>query len=250
MKKYLFILILILTFASLSASNLNTVENPTAALLNAGEARISQIIYKENGMMFCVDVGLFEAFQIGVGYGAEHLVGDKEPEWHEYPVVKARVRIVEETFTTPAMAVGVDTQGHGAYHKGTNRFDIKSKGAYFVLSKNYDMMGLIGFDAGANYTFENTKGDQDWDIFAGVYKTLGESFTLFADFSAGLNDTQGKDHKHDMISGRGRTYLNTAFQWNITDQFALKFLMHDLLKNKRTTELFDRSIVLDYRWFF
>ena len=250
MKKYLFIILTLIITAKLMSNNLNSVDNPTAALLGTGEVRIHQKIYKDNGMLIGVDVGLFDAFQFGVSYGAEQIVGNKNPEWHKYPSVKARLRIMEETFTKPAFAIGIDTQGHGSYHDGLKRYDIKSKGAYLVVSKNYAMMGLLGLDLGANYTFENTDDDIAFDLFAGAYKTLGENITLFADFSAAFNDLNGKDKPNDKISGRGRGYLNTAIQWNITEQFALKLLMHDLLQNKRSTELFDRSIVLDYRWFF
>jgi len=250
MKKYNIVLIFSFILLPILANNLNIVENPTAALLGTGEARITQKIYKDNGMIFGIDVGLLDAFQFGVGYGAEHIVGDQEPNWHKYPVVSARFRIIDEVFTLPALAIGIDTQGHGAYHVKEKRFDIKSKGAYFVVSKNYEMFGLLGFDIGANYSFEKTKGDEDFDIFGGMYKTLGSALIVFAEFTAGLNDTNGKNRTDDIITGRGRTYLNAALQWNINEQFSIKFLTHDIFKNKRQTELFDRSIILDYRWFF
>ena len=251
MKKGIIFLMVVMLLSPLLSNNLTTVDNPTAALLGAGEARIHQKIYRENGMLIGIDVGIFDSFQFGVGYGAEHIVGEKEPNWHKFPTVNAKFRIVDETFVLPALAIGIDTQGHGAYHENLKRYDIKSKGAYVVVSKNYAIMGLLGMDFGANYSFEEARGDDfDFDGFAGVYKTLGSSITIFADMSVGLNDQNGIDDHTDQISGRGRGYLNAAIQWDVTEQFSLKLLIHDILKNKRSTELFDRSIVLDYRWFF
>ena len=251
MKKMIIFFLVVMILSPLLSNNLTTVDSPTAALLSAGEARIHQKIYRENGMLLGIDVGIFDAFQFGVSYGAENIVGEKEPNWHKFPAVNAKFRLIDETFVLPAFAIGIDTQGHGAYHEDLKRYDIKSKGAYVVVSKNYAIMGLFGIDIGANYSFEEAIDDDlEFDFFAGAYKTFGSRITLLADVAVGLNDQNGENDPTDMISGRGRTYLNAAVQWNVTEQFSLKLLMHDLLKNKRSTELFDRSIVLDYRWFF
>ena len=251
MKKIILFFIAIIILSPLLSNNLTTVDNPTAALLSSGEARIHQKIYRENGMLVGIDVGIFDFFQFGVSYGAENIVGEKEPNWHKFPTVNAKIRVIDETFTLPALALGIETGGHGAYHEGFKRYDIKSKGAYVVVSKNYAIMGLFGIDFGANYSFEEARDDDlDFDVFAGAYKTIGSKVTILADLSLGLNDRNGDNPPYRYIAGRDRTYLNGAIQWNVTEQFSLKLLMHDLLKNKRSTELFDRSIVLDYRWFF
>ena len=247
---------LIVMLNLLCANNLSTVENPTASLLNQGEVRIVQKIYKMNSMMLGAEVGLFDIFQFGMAYGAEEVVGDNDIKLHNIPAFKAKVRLLEETFVLPAIALGVDTQGHGSYYKkvtneydetiSQNRFEVKSKGGYAVLSKNFIMWGLIGFDLGANYTFEGTKDDQKFAAFAGMYKTIGEKVTVLADFSAGFNDrdTEGP------LAVRNRGFLNSALQFQATDQLAVKFMLHDMFRNRKETNGFDRSILIDYRWHF
>ncbi len=248
MRKLIIGLFILLLSFNLNAVYLYTVENPTCGVLSKGEARIFQKVYKENGMMIGTEVGLFDNFAFGVSYGAEHLVGDQKPEWHNKVDFYARFRFIQETIHYPAFAIGVNTQGHGVYYNDRKRYDIKSKGAYLVASKNYSFMGLIGFDAGVNYTFEDEKDydNTNIDLFTGVYKTIGQNLTIFADYSFGLNDN---DDNSD-LSGRGKGYFNTAVELKISEQLTIKLLLHDLFKNKPQTEVFDRSLLIDYRWFF
>ena len=247
MKKTLIMLITILVLKPLYANDLYTVINPTAGILGKGEARIHQKVFKHNGMIIGTDVGLFDNFYFGVAYGAEQVVGDQKPIWYNKVDFHARFRIINETLTTPAIAIGVDTHGNGAYYKSQRRYDYKSKGAYCVASKNFEFLGLIGFDFGFNYTFEGKNDNEEsFDIFTGVYKTIGQSLVIFSDFSAGINDND----KNCDLSGRSRGYFNTGAQLKINEQLTIKLLMHDLFENKRNTNYFDRAIVIDYRWFF
>ena len=228
------------------ASNLFTIDNPTAAMLQRGEAAINSKLYQNDAIVMGTDVGIADFFQIGLAFGGEHILGNQNPKWTRVDY-KVKLRIINETLSLPAIAIGVDTQGHGTYHKDTKRYEIKSKGAYAVLSKNFELLGLIGFDLGANYSFDDHKTKaNDLDIFTGIYKTAGDYVTLFIDFSTGLNDIDSNDE----YAGLKRGYLNTAVQFNVNEQFSIKLLLHDLLRNRKQTELFDRSLVLDYRWFF
>jgi len=255
--RYIFSLLIFITMMiPLFANNLYTVDNPTAAQLERGEARVDMKLYKENGIAIGADVGLFENFQFGVSYCTTNLIGDKEPEWLNKVEFKGRFRIINEDILTPALSIGVDTQGHGAYSKANKRYDMMSKGLYTVASKNFNFLGLLGFDVGCNYTFEksNTQ-NKHFDIFAGAYKTIGEPVTVFIDWSAGINDYTDENYDElpsdiQRIIGRGRSYINTGVQVSLTENFALKLLMYDMFRNKRTTELFDRALILDYRWHF
>ena len=251
MKRLILFSILFIFILPLIANNLFLVENPTAGILSRGEARINMKVFQNNGFLIGADVGLFDNFQFGLSVGGNEIVGRNEPEFNKVDY-KAKFRIFNETLMFPAIAIGVDTQGHGRYFKEQNRYDIMSKGAYLVASKNYSLLGLFGFDIGFNYTFEDT-GDfnDEYDIFAGIYKTLGENLILFADFSAGLNDRKlnNEEDIYDILTRR-RGFLNTGVEFQINDQLTIKFLMHDLFRNKHETKYFDRSILIDYRWFF
>jgi len=255
--RYLFIILLFISlFLPVYAKNLYTVDNPTAAQLDKGEARVDLKSFKNNGIFIGADVGLFESFQFGVAYGAENIVGDQKPEWLNKVEFRGRFRLINETVMTPAVSIGVDTQGHGHYLKDKKRYEMMSKGVYAVGSKNFQFLGLLGFDLGCNYTFEKTNlPNRQFDIFAGVYKTIGDQVTVFADWSAGLNDynsnvpTEKWDDLKEVI-GKGRTYLNTGVEVSLSEHFALKLLMYDMFRNRDKAELFDRALLLDYHWYF
>ena len=233
----------------MNANNLFTVEYPTAAVLSRGEVQIHQTFYGNDGILFGFTVGLIDNIQAGVTYGGTHIVGNQEPDWNKIPGVNVKFRIINETLTFPAIALGIDTQGRGKYYRDINRYDIKSHGVYAVASKNFSLYGLLGFDFGMNYTFEWEEDENKTvDFFAGTYKTLGDIVTIYLDYSLGLNDRLN-DEEVD-IERRNRGFLNSAIQVRLSDQLSIKLLLHDLMLKRKDAELFDRSILVDYRWFF
>ena len=254
MKRFIFLFIVFIVIMPLIANNLNTVESPTAGMLSRGEARVHMKIFQENGIVFGADVGLFDAFQFGLSFGGEEIIGNEKPELSfEQVAYKVKLRLINEGLTIPAIAIGVDTQGHGKYYKEEKRYDIKSKGAYVVASKNFNMHGLLGFDLGMNYTFEwDDDEDKIVDFFAGAYKTIGDNITIFADYSLALNDRKRKIEGNDDADlwRKSSGYLNTGLQLRLTDQLSLKLLMHDILMNRGDINNIERSLMIDYRWFF
>lgn len=249
MKKLYITTIMLCLSLNLIANNLHTIANPTAGVLARGEARITQRMFKNNGIVLGADVGLFQNFMIGVSYGSEHIIGDQKPIWYNKPDVKVKYRLIDETFEMPAFAIGIDTQGQGSWHNQHSRYDIKSKGAYLVASKNYEFWGLIGFDGGINYTFERANNKKrHLDIFAGMYKTIGKDVTFFVDYSAGLNDTAR--NLNNTFVQRGRGYMNTAFQINMSDNISAKVIFYDIFQNRGNFYTYDRALLIDYRWFF
>ena len=253
MKKIITTIIITIICITLNANDLASVKSPTAAVLSRGEARVYQKIYRDNGIKFGFDVGLFDNFQAGFSYGADDFFGSNDIEWHSKPDFQVRLRLIDEEKTFPAVAIGVDTHGHGTYSKAYDRYDIKSKGLYAVASKNYQFLGLLGFDFGMNYSFETKDEDKDIDFFVAAYKTIGQQITVFAEFTAGFNDYDSETKKEDpkyYIMGRGRGYLSTAVLWRLNNNISLKFQMFDMLENRHDTNFGDRALMLDYRWFF
>jgi hypothetical protein len=251
MKHSIFLLFMIICFRLLYTNNINSVLSPTAGVLSRGEARIHQKIYRADSMSIGAEVGLFENFMFGLSYGAEHIVGDQKPVWYNRVDPKIKYRIINETLEIPAIAIGIDTQGHGLYNKQTKRYDIKSKGLYAVASKNFTFLGLLGVDFGANFTFERADSDDKryFDMFAGMYKTLGNSVIIYAEFIGALNDYDRNNDEVDR-GNRGNPYVNTAVQIQVSDNLSMKLQMFDMFRNRHESKLFDRAILLDYRWFF
>ena len=55
----------------------------------------------------------------------------------------------------PAVAFGFDSQGYGFYDASAERYQIKSKGFYTVLSKSFWLLGPLGVHGGAHYSLED-----------------------------------------------------------------------------------------------
>lgn len=249
MRKILLLLGLLLILISLSAYEMNTlIYVPTAGILQKGETEISAKIYKNNGLTIGTKVGLFPRFMFGVSYGAEQIVGNQDPQWHDRVEFNAKFRILDETFHLPAIAIGYDSQGHGNYYKDTKRYDIKSKGFYAVASKNYRLLGNLGFHLGVNYSLEMNDEDTEIDVFAGVDKSLGDVLVFLFEYDMAWNDNE-KWEEHtieEALNGLGKGYLNASLDVHFTDYLVLQISFYDLLENRRDTIGSDRTISLLY----
>ncbi len=267
MKKFGMVLILIALVATGSAYELRKlVDAPTAGVLQRGEASVFTKIYRENGMLVGAEVGLFPGFMFGVSYGGENVVGSEEPQWHERIEFMAKYRLLDESAKWPALAIGYDSRGHGVYHKYDNRYDIKSKGFYAVVSKNYLLLGNLGFHGGVNYSMENDDGDEDIDFFAGIDKDVTDKITLACEYDVALNDTKGRkldpededvveerdddDSDTPRLENHKKGYLNASINIRFTEYLMLRVEGYDILENSKLTNGFDRSVMIIYNMTF
>ncbi|MCF7857907.1 MAG: YjbH domain-containing protein [Candidatus Cloacimonetes bacterium] len=242
MNKISFLIILLIISTSVFAFELNTlIDAPTAGILQQGEAEISAKIYKNNGLLIGTKVGLFPRFMFGVNYGAEQIVGDAEPLWHDRVEFNAKLRVLDENIQLPAVALGYDSQGHGNYND--SRYDIKSKGVYLSLSKNFFFFGNLGVHGGINYSLEDEDSDDEPNLFFGFDKTLGDMVVLLAEYDTGWNDNEA-----DLVKGRG--FFNASLDLHFTESLILKISFYDLMLNRISTQGCDRTITLLYNMTF
>lgn len=227
---------------SVFAFELNTlIDIPTAGILQQGEAEISAKIYKNNGLLIGSRVGLFPRFMFGVNYGAEEIVGNEDPLWHNRVEFNAKIRLLDENNQLPAIAIGYDSQGHGDYNN--SRYDIKSKGVYLTASKNFFLFGNLGIHGGINYSLETDDRDDEPNLFIGFDKTIGDMVVLLAEYDTGWNDNDA-----DIMKGRG--FFNVSIDLHFTESLILKVSFYDLLINNINTQGCDRSITLLYNMIF
>lgn len=253
MKKIL-ILIMVLVVSTVFAYEQNhLIEAPTAGILQRGEAELSVLLYKDNGMIIGTQVGLFPRFMFGVSFGAEKVVGNEDPVWHDRVEFSAKFRIFDEKANIPAIAIGYDSKGYGKYHKETfegveyQRFDTKSKGFYLVASSNRQFLGNLGIHAGVNYSLENDDKDDDPTVFIGLDKSIGNMIVFCTEYDLGLNDNENfiEDYITDLAGG-SKGYLNAGFDIHFTENLVGKVSFKDLLKNHDNISGADRTISLIY----
>ena len=247
MKRIFIILAISLFLVPLFAYELNDlIDVPTAGILQKGESEISAKIYRENGLLLGTRVGLFPRFMFGVSYGAEHVVGNQYPQWHDRVEFNAKFRLIDETVKYPALAVGYDSQGHGSHHEDAERYDIKSKGFYAVASKNYNFLGNLGFHSGVNYSFE-AEDDDDLNAFLGLDKSAGDVVNLLAEYDFAWNDNTNCSKICDLEK---IGYLNAAASVHFSENLILKAAFYDILENRSDTHGTDRTIMLIYKMTF
>ena len=197
------------------------IDSPTAGLIDKGRFGVDLRLFPKGGVQAQLNAGVLKRLGIGVSFGGEQIIGDQDIDW--YPRVEAaiRYRLVEESEAWPAFVLGYETQGYGAHrHK---RYQIKSKGLFLALSKNYlSALGQFGVHGGLNLTREDGDGDEDLSGWVGVDKSINEDLSLVAEYDLGLNDDR---------STAGRGYLNLGAQVRLAPPLTIGFYLKDVLDN-------------------
>ena len=252
MKKITLLLMIVFSVHLFSYELNSLIDAPTAGILQKGEAEITAKLYKNNGLLIGTKVGLFPRFMFGVNYGAEQVVGNQDPIWHERVEFNAKFRIIDETGKLPAIAVGYDSQGHGNFNEVVKRYDIKSKGVFAAASKNFLLLGNLGFHFGVNYSLEDNDDDNELNFFAGLDKSLGDVIVFMLEYDPAWNDNDDWSDQtvDEFIKGSGKGYLNAGFAIHFTEYLSVNLSFYDLLKNRSDTKGSDRTLTLFYNMTF
>jgi hypothetical protein len=218
------------------------IDKPTAGMLHRGSYSLNGNFFERGGILFTVSVGLLDRFNFGVSYGGTSILGTEKPLMNPYPGVNAKLRILEESSLTPALAVGFDWQGKGAYVDGLKRYTIKSPGFYAVVSQNFALAGYFSVHGGLNISTERGDGDKDLDFFVGAEKSIGKDISILGEYDAGLNDNSG-----DALGrNRGRGYFNLGLRWNWGRGLVLELDLKDIFKNQQDLTVGNRTIQIEY----
>ena len=229
-----FVSVLFLTIVSnlIYAENIppcRLVNAPTAGSLPRKVYFLETHLFEGGGMAQRIGYGLTDLVDIGISFSGSNIIGSTRVEWQPHVGAQIRIRVIEETMRNPGLSVGFDSQGEGSYISGENynRFRIKSKGAYLVMSRNYSMLGYLGLHGGVNYSFEDDDGDKDPSFWVGIDKNIGSIIDLCCEYDFATNDNDNEN----ITSDRG--YLNGAFKLNLSGAFMLEFDIQNILRNEK-----------------
>jgi len=222
------------------------VDCPTAGLLPKGSFDLEVRAYSGGGLLAQASVGLTDRLAMGLSFGGGNIIGAGKIRWNPRPEAQIKYRLFEESPLWPAVAIGFDSQGYGSYSDSLERYEIKSKGAYGVLSKNYHLGGgPLGLHLGAYYSFEKKDGDDDLSFFLGLDKSLNEELSLVAEYDLALNDD-----RQNGVFGTGRGYLNMGLRWNIERRFFFELDLRNLTDNIENLSGFARELRIVTLQFF
>ena len=177
---------------------LDLVTIPTSGTLPKGSFTLESLLMKDGGILPKLSVGITDNFYIGLSYGVQDFVGDKQMSVNKAtPEVQIKYRLYSETETIPAIVVGLDTQGKGRFldkeelsldnsYSEYQRYEQKAWGVYFVASKNWNLFGNLGLHVGVNknswesdpyqYSGETIFKDKDLNLFFGIDTTIVSIF--------------------------------------------------------------------------
>ena len=218
------------------------IDKPTAGMLHRGTYELDGNFFEQGGVLFGVSVGLFDRFNFGISYGGTDILGTNKPTMNPYPGVNVKLRIVEESMIAPAIAIGFDWQGKGAYFEDLKRYAIKSPGFYIVGSHNFAFAGNLSVHGGVNLSTENGDGDKDLDLFVGAEKSLGTDISILAEYDPGWNDNSGNAFGRS----QGRGYFNMGLRWNWGRGLVLGLNLKDIFKTQQDVTVGTRTIQINY----
>ncbi len=203
------------------------IDSPTAGLIDKGKFGVDLRLFSNGGVLGGLNAGVLKRLGIGVSFGGEQIIGDRNIEWYPRLEVALRYRLIEENKDLPAFVLGYETQGYGSHRN--QRYRIKSKGPFLVLSKNYlSDLGQFGLHGGVNLSREDADGDGDLSGWVGVdkgIKGINEDLSLIAEYDLGLNDDG------DTSLGLGKGYLNLGVRGALAPQLVIGFYLKNALGN-------------------
>jgi hypothetical protein len=218
------------------------VQIPTASTLPKGHFDATVWVFGNGGLLAGTSLGFTNRFQLGVSYGAESFLGHGEPVWNPRVAFQAKVQLIQESLKVPAITVGYDDQGYGWYIDSLNRYAIKSKGLYGVITKNFYTLSIAtGFHGGINYSFENDDGESSPDAFFGWDIHFHREWSFLLEYSLGLNDNDPGSPV-----GKGRGFLNLGVRWEYSRELVLEAILTDLTGNRKDVERVGRELRIVY----
>ncbi|MXW77723.1 MAG: hypothetical protein F4Z57_01795 [Gemmatimonadetes bacterium] len=223
--------------AAARAELTSLIDSPTAGLVNKGHYAVNVHLFADGGAVGRLHVGVLKRLSVGVSFGGEQLIGTGAVDWYPRVGLAARCRIIEEGYTWPALLLGFDSQGIGPYRD--QRYQVKSKGIYLVLSKNYtSMLGELGVHAGVNMSREDAD-DGDWSAWLGIDKSL-RFMALFGEYVLG---------RYNGLRDQGvaEGYLNIGGAWTVAPQLRVAYYFKNALGSDHFGSQSIRELSVTYR---
>ena len=217
------------------------IDMPTAGILDKKLVSIGTEYLPHGVVIARLEVGVFDDISFGISYGGVNVIGAGDPKWYKLPSVDLRFRLFHETLLMPSITLGFNSQGKGKFSDSYGRFSIKSPGFFGAVSKNFALMGYMSVHGSASYSLETRDGDNFLNISGGVEKTLGDNFSVIAEYDFAFNDNQSDNF------GKGNGYLNFGLRWTMGEGFTFGFDLRDILNNKSISpSTADRAIRIEF----
>lgn len=222
---------------------------PTAGTLKRGSYAVEGFVFAGGGAAVSMSVGIAENLSFGISYGAGNVIGSGAPNWNPLPGAMVRYRLLPEDLLMPAVTLGFDSQGRGAYTKDqvqgadtvkVERYERKAPGFFAVASKNFSLLGYLTLHGGLSYSVLELRDDRDLNAYLGIEKTIGPDITLAAQYDFAFNDNSPS------AFGKGKGFLDLFARWSFGKGITLELGLLNVSDNLRQLDAASRTIRLEY----
>ncbi|MCP4704663.1 MAG: YjbH domain-containing protein [candidate division Zixibacteria bacterium] len=221
------------------------IDAPTAWTLPRGCFDLSLRVLPGGGIIGGTNIGLSGRFMLGISYGADAIISNTSANWNPNIEFNVKLRLIDEAYYLPAIAVGFVSQGYGSYSDEHKRYAYKSKGFYAVATRSLYLYNLsLGGHFGVNFTMEDNDGDNEPSLFFGIDTQFNNDVAIVAEYDLALNDDRGDFY------GRGRGYLNLSIKWLYSENLELEAVFKNLLNNRVGIDSFSRGLRFTYVEYF
>jgi len=216
------------------------VDMPTSGLLTKGSFSMYAMIYAGGGMLAEISAAPFDNFNMGISFSGSNIIGSGNVTWQEIPGVHLRYRFFDETTVTPAVCIGVNTQGRGEYDRELNRFRTLSPGLFVAASKSFGwLLGDIALHGGLNYSFEPPSDKRAVNLWLGIEHSIGKPASISLEYNANI-DEKGRE----FMSSRG--LFNAAIRLNVSSGLTMELQIRDILEHQANISGFTRYIGFEF----
>ena len=167
------------------------------------------------------------------------MFGSGEIDWYPRVEIQAKYRLIDENVGFPAIALGYSSQGYGEYSSELERYAVKSKGFYGVLSKNYALFEGLGLHAGYAVSLEGKEEDEgEPDFFLGATLSFNRDLMILAEYDLPISNDSIAESLDE-----GNGYFNIGVRFRLMDQIYIEVDLRNLNENAMDS---DRVIMVVY----
>lgn len=219
--------------------SMRIIDMPTAGIIPKGTFGVNTILMQSGGLMTEFAAAPFTNFLIGVSFGGSNIIGVSTPSFQDFPGVQIKYRVLDETKSFPAFAVGLNSQGIGLYDNSQERYQTASPGFYLASSKSFRWpIGLIYVHAGINYSLEPKPDDRSVNFYFGAEQTIYTRISISSEFNLNL------ENNSYFMAHRG--LLNFQVKWAASDNLTVSLMFRDAFANFKASESLVRFVGIEY----
>ncbi len=218
------------------------IDLPTAGILSGGTMGLNFDILQNGILISKLELAVMDNLSLGISYGGSNIIGAGTPDLYIHPGFDIKFRLIKESLLFPSITLGYNSQGVGKYDKSLKRYEIKSKGFYAAVTKNYNLLGYLSLHGVINYSYENKDGDSYINFGVGFEKTIGPFLSVMSEYDFALNDNSNE------IYGKGSGYLNVGLRFSLGIGLSLGMDLRNILENKKNQPYrgVERAVRVEY----